>query len=46
VTVLGILVGFEAFTAGVAETKVFWLVSTVFFGGWGGGADCRLPLTD
>jgi hypothetical protein len=29
VSVLGIRIGFVAFTAGVAETKIFWLVSVV-----------------
>lgn len=40
-TVLGILVGFDAFTAGVAATKIFWLVSAVSEGTY-----CRLPQAD
>lgn len=40
-TVFSILVGLEDFTAGVAETKIFWLVSMV-----SGGTYCRLPQAD
>jgi hypothetical protein len=31
-SVLDICIGFDAFTAGIAETKILWLVSTVLVG--------------